>query len=150
MKISKLEEQSIRLAVALARQGEQMTLSELSAEERLSEALIAKIMGRLRQGGIIRAARGRSGGYELVAPPDELTVAAVIRALGRPLFNGCYTKASEPCPHESDCTLKPIWEYLQSAVAHTLDQITLSDLVKKERYVRDRMAFLHTGSAPVS
>ncbi len=144
MKITKLEEQSIRLAVALAKREGQMTLSELSDQEKLSEALIAKIMGRLRRGGIVHAARGRAGGYELMESPAAVSVAAVIRALGRPLFEGCYSAsdAATQCPHLSDCTLRPIWEHLQTAVTRTLDQITLSDLVQKERHIRDRVAGL--------
>lgn len=145
MKITKLEEQSIRLAVALARSGEQMTLSELAKQEMLSEALIAKIMGKLRRGGVVKAVRGRTGGYELMEPPDDLSVAAVMRALGRPLFEGCYSPSESsgtPCPHLSDCTLRPIWDHLQSEVTHTLDQITIADLVHKERHIRDRVSNL--------
>jgi Rrf2 family protein len=146
MKITKVEEQSIRLAVALAKHGGQLTLPELADREKLSEALIAKIMGRLRKGGIVRASRGRSGGYELLESPDALSVAAVIRALGKPVFEGCQSAMTDrnaaPCPHQADCTLRPIWEHLQSAVTHTLDQITLSDLIQKERHIRIRMAEL--------
>ena len=47
---------------------------------------------------------------------------------------------SVPCPHIADCTLRPIWEHLESAVTDTLKQITLADLVQKERHIRDRVA----------
>ena len=143
MKISKIEEQSIRLGVCLAKNGGQMALAELAVKENLSEALVAKIMGKLRRGGIITAARGRTGGYELVGSPDDITVAAVIRGLGRPIFEGCaadrLVESSSPCPHLSDCSLRPIWEHLSSEVTRTLDRITLSTLMQKEGRIRDRV-----------
>lgn len=142
MKITKLEEQSIRLAVCLARGGGQKTLAELSREEHLSEALVAKIMGKLRRGGIVIASRGRTGGYELSDTPESVTVAAVIRALGRPIFVGCASDRGEgvnTCPHISDCSLRPIWEHLSVEVTHTLDRITLSELLNKERHIRERV-----------
>ena len=143
MRITKLEEQSIRLCVCLARGGGQMTLADLSREEHLSEALIAKIMGKLRRGGIVLAVRGRMGGYELSATPDNITVAAVIRALGRPIFEGCAIDkpgtATTPCPHLSECSLRPIWEHLSQEVTHTLDRITLRELLQKEHHIRNRV-----------
>jgi Rrf2 family protein len=145
MKITKIEEQSIRLAVCLARGGGQKTLSDLSREEQLSEALVAKIMGKLRRGGVVLASRGRTGGYELADTPSNITVAAVIRALGRPIFEGCASERGDgarTCPHISDCSLRPIWEHLSEEVTHTLDRITLSELLKKERHIRDRVRAL--------
>ena len=145
MKITKLEEQSIRLVVALAKSTELMTLPKLAKAEFLSEALVAKIMGQLRNGGIIKAARGRTGGYELVHDPKELTVAGVIRSLGKPIIEGCASttgKTSGVCPHIADCSLRPIWEHLQTEVTATLDRITIFELLNRERGMRDRMADL--------
>jgi len=144
MKITKLEEQSIRLVVALARNETQMTLPQLSKAEKLSEALVAKIMGQLRNGGIILAARGRTGGYELAQDPDGLTVAAVIRALGKPVFEGCpgQRRQDGACPHIADCSLRPIWEHVQAEVTDTLDRITIKSLLQKEHHMRQHMAAL--------
>jgi Rrf2 family protein len=145
MKITKLEEQSIRLVVALAKSSEVMTLPKLAKAELLSEALVAKIMGHLRKGGIITAARGRTGGYELVHDPKDLTVAAVIRSLGKPIVEGCASASggdANVCPHIADCSLRPIWEHLQAEVTETLDRITIFELMKKERGMRARMADL--------
>ena len=80
MKISKPEEQAMRLVMRMATHADQATLGELSALERLPEPTVAKLLGRLRQGGIVEVQRGRNGGYVLALPPAEITVAAVIRA----------------------------------------------------------------------
>ena len=148
MKITKLEEQSIRLVISLAMRNGRATLPELAKAEHLTEALVAKIMGKLRRGGIIQALRGRTGGYALVPSPETLTVAAVIRSLGRPVFEGCASAGvgksdmGDSCPHISDCSLRPVWNHLSDAVTDTLDRITVSHLLTREHPMRRRMAGL--------
>ena len=145
MKITKLEEQSLRLTVSLARRGGKASLAELAEAEHLTEASVAKIMGRLRKGGIIRALRGRTGGYALIPSAETLTAAGVIRALGKPVFESCASaqgNRSAPCPHISDCSLRPIWNYLSSAITDTLDRITISQLLRQEHPVRQHLADL--------
>jgi Rrf2 family transcriptional regulator, nitric oxide-sensitive transcriptional repressor len=144
MKITKVEEQGIRLIITLARNGEQMTLPELAKAEQLSEALVAKVMGQLRKGGLVDAFRGRSGGYELRQSPDKITVTAVLRALGKAPLQACYNNGYEgtdgdPCPHVSDCGLRPVWEYVGEKITEALDSITISDIIQKERSVRTVM-----------
>jgi Rrf2 family protein len=144
MKLTKLEEQGMRLAMCLARKNGQMTLPELAAKEGLSEALVAKVLGKLRTGGVVNALRGRNGGYELAETADGLAVSAVLRSLGRPLIDGCfsgnYGYRSEPCPHTRDCGMRPVWELLEEQVSKVLDQVTLADLVRDESQVRTHLA----------
>lgn len=144
MKLTKLEEQGMRLAMCLARKGGQMTLPELAQKEVLSEALVAKVLGKLRTGGVVNALRGRNGGYELAGTADSLVVSGVLRALGRPLIDGCfsgnYGNRTEPCPHTHDCGIRPVWELLEEQVSNVLDQVTLSDLVREESQVRHHLA----------
>lgn len=88
MKISKAEDQSLRLSTCLARAAVQLTLADLAARENLPEPTVAKLLSRLRQGDVVVAARGRHGGYELARPAAHISVAAVLQALGRPLLDG--------------------------------------------------------------
>ncbi len=140
MKVTKTEEQGLRLAIYLARKGGQSSLPELSEYTRFTQALVAKVMGKLRRGGVVKASRGRTGGYELTAPPDSITVTSIFRSLGRPLLQGCFNSgretADDPCPHVSECSLRPVWHHLEGTLTQTLDRITLADLLQKEREVR--------------
>ena len=75
MKVSKSEEYGIRLVMSLAADGGQLTIRELAAEEALPDTTVAKVIGRLRQAGLVEAARGRNGGYSLTRSAGEITLA---------------------------------------------------------------------------
>ncbi len=145
MKVTKVEEHALRLALSLARHGGRGSLKELSHRERLSSPLTAKILGKLRRGGVVKALRGRHGCYELVDPPERITVTEVLLAAGPSLLDGCFN--TEPrgrpgCPHRSGCTLRPIWNRVESSLTDVLDQITLQDLLRKEAQVERQVVRL--------
>jgi Rrf2 family protein len=144
MKLTKLEEQGLRLAMCLAREGGQLTLSAIAAREQLSEALVASVLNKLRRAGVVSAARGRRGGYLLARDPAELTVAAVLTSFGRPLLHGCFNRLSpgddEPCVHAEACGLRPVWEQLEDELSRVLTRITVADLLQREDEVREQVA----------
>ena len=146
MKVTKTEEHGLRLAMALAREYRQLTIADLSQREGLSEALIAKLLGMLRRGGVVKAERGRKGGYELAAPPETISVADVIKTLGPALFRGCLEsgvpKQKNACTHTDDCGLRSVWDLLEERITQVLDRISLAGLVEREEEVRRQVTAL--------
>ena len=139
MKISKAEEQALRIAARLAREGGQQTLAGLAALEHLPEATVAKLLARLRKGGLVLAVRGRHGGYVLARPGTEISAADVIRALGRPVLEGSGCSTEDPndpaCPHLGNCGLRSVWKHLAVRVSSVLEGMSLEDLGRSEEYV---------------
>jgi len=144
MKLTKMEEQGLRLTMSLARANGQMTLPSLAALKNLSEALVAKVLSRLRQGGVVHAVRGRNGGYELSEPAEALSVSRVLTSLGKPLLQGCFNNVEQGkasgCPHAENCGLRPVWEYLEAQISKVLQRITIANLIQREDEVRRDMA----------
>lgn len=144
MKITKVEEQALRLVIGLARREGRCTLGELARQEGMSVALTAKILGKLRRGKVVRATRGRHGHYVLAAEPSRTTVASVLRAIEPTVLRGCFNAASGrcQCPHGSDCSLRPIWHHVEQKVERVLEQLTLADLLHEEKLVRQQVGAL--------
>jgi len=146
MKISKAEEQSLRIMARLAGEDGQLTLADLSLMEHLPEATIAKLLGRLRRGGLVVALRGRNGGYSLVRPASDISAADVIRALGRPVLEGSGCSTDSPndpeCPHVSNCGLRSVWKHLAQQVGAVLETMTLDDLCCTEEQVQAQLTGL--------
>ena len=136
----------MRLVMRLAQQPRQLTLAELAAQELLPEPTVAKLLGRLREGGVVTAQRGRRGGYELARPAAAISVAGVLRALKRPLVkaHACTDPRSsaEPCPRLADCGLRPFWSHVEAQIAGLLEKMSIADLLQAEGRVREQIATL--------
>ncbi|MCU0690928.1 MAG: Rrf2 family transcriptional regulator [Polyangiaceae bacterium] len=161
MKLSSQEEYGLRCLLQLARQGPDSTLTilELSVLEGLSQANVAKMMRLLRQGGFVCSARGQAGGYFLARPAADIAVGQVLATLGGRLFDAEFCKRHSPeqnrCNHEKDCSVRGVWELLQSALDQALNQLMLQDLLSSEVELLTRRAPVRgptriRGPAPVS
>jgi Rrf2 family protein len=153
MKITAQEEYGLRCLLRLAQAGEAqaLTIHEIASAEGLSLPYVAKLMGVLRQARLIESERGRSGGYRLAGPPEDIRLGAVLLALGEPLFDEpsyCQrhagTETNGNCVHHDGCTLRSLWLTLEQWMRRTLDQITLADLIQSGRQIpellRSRLA----------
>jgi Rrf2 family protein len=145
MKITAQEEYGLRCLLQLARAGEGQSLSipDIATAEGLSAPYVAKLLAVLRQEGFIESARGRAGGYRLTANPSEIRLGQVLEALGEPLFDEvehCQRYAgteTDLCVHLSDCTLRTLWQTLEQWMRHTLNQLTLADLLPNDHRIID-------------
>jgi len=134
-RVTRAEEQAVRLIMRLAVVGEQLTLSDLALAEDLPEPTVAKLLGMLRRGGVVEAVRGRNGGYVLADLPERTSAASVIRSIsGVQVFEyPCSDTSDRPdCPRSDDCGLRPVWQHLGHRVAEVLEQTTIADLLVKE------------------
>lgn len=143
LRITKAEDQAVRLVMRLADVGAQMTLGQLAEQENLPEPTVAKLLGQLRRGGVVEAIRGRHGGYVLAGSPAEISVGRVLESLGmgQSPDQPCDANADPgcECPRNEDCGLRAVWRYLQIQVAGLLDKITIADLMRVERTVGDQL-----------
>jgi Rrf2 family protein len=153
MKITAQEEYGLRCLLCLASAGEggSLTIPEIASREGLSAAHTAKLLATLRQGGLIESVRGRAGGYRLAIPAQEIRLGTVLRVLGEPLFQEpeyCQRHAGVEstglCVHLGSCSLRALWQTLEDWMRHTLDRITLADLMQSEsditELLRQRLA----------
>ena len=140
MKITAQEEYGLRCLLRLSQsEGRSLTLPELAAAEGLSIPYAAKLMTVLRNAGLVDSVRGRAGGYVLARPPAEIGLGSLLLQLGEPLFDEpsyCHRHAGQAddglCVHTSGCSLRGLWQTLESWMRGTLDQITLADLLQSE------------------
>ena len=138
MKITSQEEYGLRCLLRLARAegGQSLTIPEIAADEGLSQPYVAKLLSVLRQAGLIDSVRGRAGGYRLADAPENVSLGRVMLALGEPLFDEpsyCDRHAGTEtavCVHRGECTLRALWSTLEHWMSHTLERVTLADLLR--------------------
>jgi Rrf2 family protein len=139
MKITAQEEYGLRCLLQLARYrgAEPLTVGAIAEEEGLSVPYVGKLMGHLRQSGLVESVRGRSGGYVLTRPAEEITLADALEALGGSFFssgfcdehNGTHAR----CVHLSDCSIRSLWGVLGDIFDRVLRRTTLADLAVSSR-----------------
>jgi Rrf2 family protein len=134
-RVTRAEEQALRLIMRLSATGQQQTLGELAESEALPEPTVAKLLGYLRRGGVVEAVRGRNGGYILADLPEKITAGQILGCInGDTSFEyPCGNPSLPSCPRNSDCGLRPIWRHLETRVAEVLNQTTVADLLKREK-----------------
>lgn len=102
----------------------------ISASQDIPRKFLENILLDLKHSGIVRTQRGASGGYWLALPPEEITLARVIRAVEGPLANVRgewpesveYTGSAQP--------LRLVWIALRANMRAVLDTVTLADVVE--------------------
>ncbi len=138
MKFSTQEEYGLRCLLSVAREkGEKgLTIPEISKAEGITTHNTAKILRALRLGGFLASSRGQIGGYTLSRPAGEILVKDVLDSLGGKLFDDefCndHSGSESICTHSIDCSIRSLWQMLQSAVDGVLKNMTLKDLITSE------------------
>ena len=137
MKFSAQEEYGLRCLLQIARSPERsLSIPEISTAENLSQAHVAKLLMILRRAEFINSSRGQSGGYTLSGPPETIYVGAVLEALGGKLYDEefCvkHSDNQQLCTRAVDCSVKSLWQLLQTAVDEALKSVTLADLIAED------------------
>ena len=138
MKLSSHEEYGLRCLLQVARHDSNggATLPEISRREGISTPYVAKLMRMLRQGGFVKAARGKIGGYTLAVSPDQITIGDVLTILGGRMYEDDFCQNHSgtelSCSHSTDCSIRSLWRALQGAIDTVLRTTTLRDLLGSE------------------
>jgi len=131
LRISKLTDYATVLMATLARQpGECVPARQLAEQTRLELPTVSKVLKSLGRAGLVKSIRGVKGGYCLSLQAEDVSVAAVVRAMEGPIaLTEC---ALEPglCSHEPNCHLRGNWQRIGVAVEAALEALSVADLTR--------------------
>src|SRR5579863_1589572 len=144
--LSKRTQYGLRALYALARSYGQgpVLISHLAEDESIPRKFLEQILLALKSSGLVESKKGKGGGYALVRPPSEITVAAVIRIMEGPIaplpcasetrFRKC-----EECVDIETCGTRMVMREVRDAMAKILDSSTLAMVCGKvDQARRDR------------
>lgn len=118
------------LMFCAAHPGRQHRSADIAEACNVSVNHLMQVVPVLHRQGYIRATRGRAGGVELAALPEQVRVGEVFRHFEAALpFAECFSKADNTCPLTPSCRLRPALEAALAAFYAALDEITLDALV---------------------
>ena len=133
MKFSTKGTYGLRAVVELAtRYGEgPVSLAAVATEQGISEAYLEQLMRSLKKAGIVKTARGKSGGYLLTREPVQISVLEVLRALeGSTDVVDCIGSGANVCENACTCSARPLFLKLQSRINSVLEETTVGELTE--------------------
>lgn len=118
------------LELAAAPDGEPVKGEQLAKAQDIPLQFLEHILLELKHARLVQARRGARGGYWLARPPEEITVADVIRAVEGPLAN-IHESAPEDLRYEGAARrLRDVWVAVRHNLRAVLEDITLAELAR--------------------
>ena len=123
----------ITLLIYLAKEqpGSTISIKKVAQESHLSFLFLQKIARGLQKAGIIKAERGKFGGYSLIKSPAELSLKEIIEALeGQIALVPCLKTGEENvCKHISYCLVRPTMYKINAEIQDSLLNKRLTNFI---------------------
>jgi FeS assembly SUF system regulator len=146
LRISKMTDYAILVMVELTREGETLSAHSLADRIHVEIPTASKVLKLLAGANLLTSYRGVNGGYRVIRPAENISVAEVIAAIEGPI---AMTECSvEPgiCHQEDSCNLRSNWQRISLAVSQALEDVSLAEMSAPLKHTPDmlRIATLNT------
>ncbi len=139
MKLSQRGEYALRALLVLGLHHDEgvVPIQTISDEQNIPKKFLEQILNDLKRTGAIESKRGIAGGYRLARPPQDVTLASIIRHLEGALAPiSCvserfYEKCS--CPSEARCAIRNVMKEVREKVVEIMEKVTVADLCNRSR-----------------
>src|SRR4051812_25774178 len=117
-------------------------IQTISSAQNIPKRFLEQILNELKAAGILESKRGIAGGYRLGRPPEQITLAEVIRLIEGPLAPvGCvsekfYERCS--CPSEEKCGIRSIVKEVRDAIVKVLEGVTVAQLCERVKELQGK------------
>lgn len=130
MKItSRASDYAILMLISLAKEEAMFSnVKRIAAELKISLRFLAAIANKLTAAKITSATRGQGGGIRLARTPETISIRDVIEAVDGPIQTMFCQNTDDMCTREPMCSVKHVWDDIQTWVTARLAATTLRDL----------------------
>src|SRR5690349_7135475 len=119
--------------------GEPVRIRTIADEHGIPSRFLVQILLQLKGAGFVTSTRGASGGYQLVKPPDEISlgeVMSVIEGADEPITTSASSES------RSAKVLQKTWQEVADVERQALQAITFADLVERARRTAEHMYYI--------
>jgi len=103
---------------------------EIAARQGIPTDYLDQIMIRLRAGNLVESTRGRSGGYRLARPADQITMWDLFSSVEESMIPVECITVGHACDFEGSCSSQSAWGTIFGAIQTGFGAITLGQLAK--------------------
>ena len=135
MMVSTKGRYALRVMIDLAEHQNEayIPMKDVANRQHVSLKYMEKIMPVLSKNNLVEGVHGKGGGYRLTRTPDTYTVGEILRLTeGDMAPVACLECNAAPCDKTADCRTLPMWTDFYKLINNYFDNITLTDLMKKD------------------
>jgi Rrf2 family protein len=118
--------------------GEPVRIREIAERHDVPPRFLVQILLQLKGAGLVASVRGAAGGYQLLFPPEEVSLGRVMEAIDGLLDDESQTSSASP-DSPAVKVLVQAWKDVAAMERKMLDGITLADLVERAKGQDERM-----------
>jgi Rrf2 family protein len=104
-------------------------LKTIARAHRIPPRFLVQILLQLKAMGLVASTRGSYGGYQLIRPPGDISLAEVINAIDRNPMAPPGPLATPRTPTAK--AVRDLWDEIQSGEQRVLEEITLAELARR-------------------
>ncbi len=133
MKLTARSEYALLALVYLARNpsDDYISIDTIARAQGIPPKFLEQLMLALKRAHFLRSSKGQHGGYALAKPPDQISLAEVIR-----LFDGALAPTEsvsenfyESTPIEKEKSLTEVFRDIRDYVSRKLESTTIADVM---------------------
>jgi Rrf2 family protein len=136
MKLTSKSEYALLAMVYLARQPAEtyVRVETIAEEQGIPPKFLEQILLVLKRGRYLSSLKGHNGGYRLALPPDQITLADVLRLLDGALaptdsVSKLYYRAT---PIEREPALVEVFTQVRDCMLDILEHTTIADMLRND------------------
>lgn len=106
------------------------TSADIAAHAGTNAVVVRRVLGKLRDAGLLKSEKGHAGGWRLARTPDQITLADIYLALGERLIAGRDEDAVAECSMERALHRKvaSVMAEIEKTLIERLAATTLSEI----------------------
>lgn len=114
---------------------EALTIEAIARRSGTPKRFLEHILLELRNAGIIASTRGRSGGYQMIKPPAEVSISELLRLIDGPiaplpcLSRRAYQRCDD-CSDEETCRIRKVFADIFWSYLLLIESLTLADMLR--------------------
>jgi Rrf2 family protein len=130
MRVTAKADYAVRAAIELVGSGEHAPrkADAIATAQAIPPSFLENILNQLKSAGIVRSQRGPDGGWWLLRPAAEITLADVIRAVEGPLASVRGERPERLTYTGSAARLQDVWIALRANIRDVLEHVTVEQV----------------------
>ncbi len=129
---------------------EALTIEAIAKRSDTPKRFLEHILLELRNAGIIASTRGRSGGYQMIKAPAEVSISELLRLIDGPIAPlPCLSRRAyqrcEDCSDEQTCRIRKVFADIFWSYLLLIESLTLADMLRSGA-VADQVLMASSGA----